>query len=120
MKIFPVTAIQQLEFDKIKALLGLYCKTPFAKSKAENLRIQTRKEFIEPPLRQTNEYKLLLQNHLNFPQEHELNLIKELKLLSIPGAVLSGEQFLKIKKLEKKIKHIFRWCDNENSTTYTA
>jgi DNA mismatch repair protein MutS2 len=120
MKIFPVSAIQQLEFDKIKALLGLYCKTSFAKSKAENLRIQIRKEFIEPPLRQTSEYKLLLQNHLHFPEEHELNLTKELKLLSIPGAVLSGEQFLKIKKLAENIKQIFRWFDNEKRTAYPA
>ena len=103
MKIFPASAIQQLEFDKIKSLLALYCKTVLGKSKAENLQIETRKELIEPLLQQGHEYKLLLQSNLHFPEEHELNLTVELKLLGIPGAVLSGEQFLKIKKLKLQL-----------------
>ncbi|MBA2561403.1 MAG: hypothetical protein H0V14_00560, partial [Chitinophagaceae bacterium] len=60
MKLFPESAIYQLEFDKIKVLLVAHCKTEYAKSKAENLRIHTKKEFIEPQLQQTHEYKLLL------------------------------------------------------------
>lgn len=120
MKIFPESAIQQLEFDKIRGLLSGYCKTPIAKSKAENLTIHTRKELIDIPLRQAHEYKLLLQNHLHFPEVHELNLAVELKLLGIPGAVLSGEQFLKIKKLTENVKQVFRWFDNERKMVYPA
>jgi DNA mismatch repair protein MutS2 len=120
MKIFPASAIQQLEFDKIKNLLALYCKTVLGKSKAENLQIETRKELIEPLLQQAHEYKLLLQSNLHFPEEHELNLIVELKLLGIPGAVLSGEQFLKIKKLTENIRQIFRWFDSERRSAYPA
>ena len=50
MKLFPTSAIQQLEFDKIQVLLAGHCRTEFAKYKAETLRIHTRKEFIEPQL----------------------------------------------------------------------
>src|SRR6476659_6939870 len=120
MKIFPASAIQQLELDKIKSLLSLYCKSALAKSKAEDLQIETRKELIEPLLQQAHEYKLLLQSHLHFPEEHELNLTAELKLLGIPGAVLSGEQFLKIKKLTENIKQIFRWFDSERRMSYPS
>ncbi|MEP6616847.1 MAG: MutS2/Smr-associated SH3 domain-containing protein [Ginsengibacter sp.] len=120
MKIFPENAAHQLEFDKVKMLLAGYCKTPLAKSWAENLNVQTRKEMIDTPLRQAYEYKLLLQSHLHFPEEHELNLVVELKLLGIPGAVLSGEQFLKIKKLAENIKQIFRWFDAERKTAYPS
>ena len=79
MKVFPASATYQLEFDKIKALLIAHCKTEFAKYKAENLRIHTRIEFIEPQLQQTNEYKLLLQNNLYFPDQNVFNLIKRNK-----------------------------------------
>lgn len=120
MKFFPQSAISQLEFDKIKSLLQEHCQSEYAKSKAQNLRIHTRKEFIEPQLQQTHEYKLLLENHLLFPAENIFNLTRELKLLSIPGAVLKGEDFLQIKKLTENIQQLFRWFDNERRDAYPA
>ncbi len=40
--------------------------------------------------------------------------------MSIPGAVLSGEQFLFIKKLAENTGNIFRWFDNERRIAYPA
>src|SRR6476659_8123213 len=99
MKLFPTTAIQQLEFDKVQILLAGHCRTEFARQKAETLRIHTRIEFIEPQLSQTHEYKLLFLNHLHFPDDAVFDLSKELKLLNIEGSVLNENQFLSIKKL---------------------
>jgi len=70
----------------------------YARAKAGDLRIHTRREFIEWELRQAHEFKLLLQNGQYFPNDHTLNLSRELKLLGIPGATLTGEQFLQIRK----------------------
>jgi len=120
MKFFPESAPSQLEFDKIKSLLADHCQTEYAKYKAENLRIHTKKEFIEPELLQSHEYKLLLQNNFPFPASDVFNLSKQLKLLSIAGAVLKGEDFLQIKKLAENIKQIFRWFDNERKLAYPA
>ncbi len=120
MKLFPESATYQLEFDKIKALLAAHCKTEYAKYKAENLRIHTKKEFIEPQLQQTHEYKLLLQNHLLFPDDHFFNLNKEIKLLGIEGAVLIGDELLQIKKLTENILRLFRWFDAERKIAYSA
>jgi DNA mismatch repair protein MutS2 len=118
MKLFPSSAIQQLEFDKIKILLAGHCRTEYARDKSENLRIHTRKEFIEPELRQAYEYKLFFQNHLHFPDDAVINLNNELKLLSIEGSVLSGNQFLLIKKLTTSIQQIFRWFDNDRRIAF--
>ncbi|HEY8690762.1 MAG TPA: DNA mismatch repair protein MutS [Chitinophagaceae bacterium] len=120
MKFFPESAPSQLEFDKIKSLLADHCQTDYAKEKAENLRIHTKKEFIEPQLLQTQEYKLLLQNNFPFPASDVFNLSKQLKLLSIAGAVLKGEDFLQIKKLAENIKQIFRWFDNDRKLACPA
>ncbi|MEP6928276.1 MAG: MutS2/Smr-associated SH3 domain-containing protein [Ginsengibacter sp.] len=120
MKLFPSSAIQQLEFNKIQVLLAGHCRTEFAKHKAEALRIHTRKEFIEPELNQTHEYKLLFLNHLHFPDDAVFNLSKELKLLSIEGSVLTGSQFLSIKKLTAAIQQIFRWFDNERRVAFPS
>ncbi len=120
MILFPESATYQLEFDKIKALLGAHCKTEFAKNKAGNLQIHTKKEFIELWLQQTHEYKLLLQNQLDLPGDHTFNVSKEIKLLGIQGAALNGDQLLTLKKLTENIRQIFRWFDNERRIAYPA
>lgn len=120
MKFFPDSALVQLEFDKIKALLVEHCRTAYAKEKAEELRIHTRKEFIDLELQQSNEYKLLVQHGQYFPNDHVLNLSRELKLLGIPGAVLSGENFVLVRKLAESLQSIFRWFDNDRRLAYPA
>jgi DNA mismatch repair protein MutS2 len=120
MRFFPSTTLSQLEFDKIKEQISHLCKTEYAKTKTIQLRIHTKKEFIEKELNQTHEYKLLLDSGIYFPNDFSISISKELKLLSIPGAVLSGEQFLLIKSLANNAENIFRWFDEERRTSYSA
>lgn len=120
MKLFPESAFLQLEFDKIKALLEEHCQTEYAQNKAAQLRIHTRKEYIDTELKQTHEYRQLIQYSIYFPNDHILNLSKELKLLGIPGAVLSGEQFMDLRKLAESISKIFRWFDHERKSSYSS
>lgn len=120
MKLFPESALMQLEFDKVKALLVEHCQTAYAKEKASTLRIHTRLDYIEPELKQSHEYKQLLQNGQYFPNDAVLNLSSELKLLGIPGAVLNGEQFSEIRKLAESIRHVFHWFDADRKIGYPA
>jgi len=120
MKFFPESALSQLEFDKVKALLEEHCKTEYAKSKSQDLRIHTRKEFIELELQQSHEYKLLIEHSMYFPNDYVLNLAKELRLLGISGAMLTGEQFILIRKLAESISNIFRWFDADRRLAYPA
>lgn len=120
MKFFPESALVQLEYEKVKNLLALHCRTEYAKTKVAELRLHTKKEFIVTQLQQSNEFKLLLQSGQYFPNDFIHNLNKELKLIGIPGAVLSGEQFLLIRRLAENTSHIFRWFDNERRLAYPA
>ncbi len=118
MKCFPDSALVQLEFEKVKSLLTNHCQCGYAKEKATQLRIHTRLEYIEPELRQTNEYKMVIQNGLQFPGDRVFNLHKELQLLGIPGAVLNSEQLLEIRKLAETAKSIFGWFNEERKQAY--
>jgi DNA mismatch repair protein MutS2 len=118
LKLFPSSAYIQLEFDKVRSLLLEHCETEYAKEKTRDLEVHTNKELIEAELKQSYEYKQLLQSGIYFPNDYLLNLSKELKLLSIPGAVLSGEQFVQLKRLAESMERIFRWFDRERKTTY--
>lgn len=118
MKLFPESAQVQLEFNKVRDLLALYCQTDHARAKAQELRVHTRRDYIELELRQTHEYRQLTANSIYFPNEIILNLSKELKLLAIPGALLTGDQFMSIRKLCENTASIFRWFDNERRLAY--
>ena len=120
MKLFPESAYIQLEFDKVRTLLAEHCRSEYAIEKASLLRIHTQIEFIETELRQSYEYKQLLQNSIYFPNDPVFNLSKELKLLSIPGAVLAGGELIEIRKLAELMKNIFRWFDAERRKVYSG
>ena len=92
MKLFPESAYFQLEFDKVKALLANYCQTDHARNKAEQLRIHTRKEFIDTELRQSHEYRQLISNSIYFPNDYILNLEKELKQIQIERQKIDEER----------------------------
>lgn len=118
MRLYPESAVVQLEFDKVKALLKAHCATDYAKNKADNLRIHTRKEYIELELKQTNEYKNISLLQQYFPNDFSLNLSKDIKLLGIPGALLGGEQWMPIRRLTENTGSIFRWFDNDRRMAF--
>ncbi len=120
MRLYPATADTQLEFDKVKELLFEKCRSEYARSKASALRVHTQKDLIETELRQSHEFSQLLRAGSYFPSEHVLNLSRELKLLAIPGAILSGEELVSLRKLLTTMEKIFRWFDAERKKGYPA
>ena len=120
MRLYPESAANQLEFDKVKNLLVNHCKTVYAQHKAANLRIHTKKEFIELELNQTYEYKILLQQSMHFPNDFTLNIQVDVKLLGIPGAMLVSEQWIQIRRLTEDAGNIFRWFDSERRLAYPS
>lgn len=120
MRLYPESAMSQLEFDKVKTLLKEHARTEYGRQKADQLRIHTRKEYIELELRQSHEYKLILQQAQYFPNDFTLNISRDIKLLSIPGAMLTGEQWLPVRKLAENTSNIFRWFDTERRQAFPA
>lgn len=120
MRLYPESALTQLEFDKVKETLSGFCHTDYSKNKTAQLRIHTRKEFIDRELRQAYEYKLIIQQQQYFPADFTANISKDIKLLSIPGALLTGEQWMMIKRLTESMGSVFRWFDNERRMAYPA
>jgi DNA mismatch repair protein MutS2 len=120
VKLFPQSADYQLEFDKIREIVHQYCNTEMGRTRATQMRIHTRKEYIDLELSQTNEYLLLLNGGQYFPNEEAINLHRELKLLGIQGAVLTGEDFMQIRRLAEHTQQLFRWFDADRTENYPA
>ncbi len=120
MKLYPESAASQLEFDKVKALLKEHCKTEYGKTKSDNLRIHTRKDYIDLELRQSYEFKMLLLQGQYFPNDFTFNISKEIKLLGIAGATLGGDELMQVRKLCENMGSVFRWFDYERRTAYPS
>ncbi len=120
IKLYPASTAQQLEFDKLKELLAAYCQTTYSREKARGLEADTRPDFIQTTLRQTHEYRQLTVNGLYFPHDPLPDLSRELRLLAVPGAVLSGEELLRVLRLAEQSENVFRWFDAERKTAYPA
>ena len=120
MKLYPPSATVQLEFDKVRNLLEEQTRTHFGKERAAHLRIHTRKQFIDLELRQSYQYLQIMSAGQTFQHDQAFNLSRELKLLSIPGAVLGGDVFKLFRNLAENIKSIFRWFDDERASNYSA
>ena len=118
IKYYPESALGQLEFDKIRELLSEKCSTAYAREKASSLRIHTRLDYIQTELQRTSEFKNLLEQGQYFPLADWFNLSHEIKLLSLSGAVLSGEQFLQIRKLAEALRRVFHWFDRERRLAF--
>ena len=113
MKVYPDNALSQLEFDKIKAILLNYCQSTIGKEQVEAMRIHTHLNFIQITLRQTQEYQFIKQANQYFPSDFILDIRKDVKLLGIPGAQLTGEQWLLIRNLVDHMGQLFKWFDAE-------
>jgi DNA mismatch repair protein MutS2 len=120
MKLYPESAPVQLEFDKVKALLVEQTRTLYGNEKASTLRIHTRKQFIDMELRQSYQYFQLLATGQTFQHDQVFNLSRELKLLSISGAVLTGDIFILFRSLAENIGSIFRWFDDERQSSLSS
>jgi len=118
MLVYPENALSQLEFDKIKTILLNYCQTPIGKELADEMRIHTHQKYIQTSLSQTQEYKFIKSANQYFPSDFVVDTRKDLKLLGIPGAQLTGEQWLLVRKLADHIHQVFRWFDTERKLSY--
>lgn len=112
LQLYPASAIESLEFSKIQQLLIQKCRSDSARERIINLRFNSRLDFIEKALLQTSEYKSILHGSDYFPNDFTRNVQKELQLLAISGATLSGEQLLAIQQLALCIRDILTWFKN--------
>jgi DNA mismatch repair protein MutS2 len=120
MKLFPESAAVQLEFDKVEAILADRTRTAFAREKALNLRIHTRRDFIEKELQQTYACLQIIQSGQYFPFDFTENLSRQVRLLAVPGAVLTAEEIVSLRSLAEHMNLVFRWFDPERQEQYPA
>jgi len=114
MQLYPAHAAEALEFNKICQLLKQKCRTDAARERVEGLRFHTHINYVKLALLETSEFKLILESADYFPNDYTRNVQKELKLLAVAGAVLTGEQLLALRQLAFNTRDILVWFKKNN------
>jgi len=120
MKLFPSSARSQLEFDRVVERLVAHCRGEWAKERAGDIRIHNQIDHIRLALGQTQEFKWILDQGLAFPTEEPLSITRELHLLRVPGAVLTGEQWMQVRRLLLDTESVYRWFNEERRLAYPS
>ena len=120
MRIYPDTALQQLEFEQIKTLLTGYCGTDQSREQSRALSISIKKDEILLALRQTDEYLHLLKQQQTIPGDFGTNLTKELRLLEISGGVCSEGALMELRRMLEATAQLFRWFTIERRQAFRA
>ncbi len=120
MRIYPDTALQQLEFEQIKTLLTGYCGTDQSREQSRALSISIKKDEILLALQQTDEYLHLLKQQQTIPGDFGTNLTKELRLLEISGGVCSEGALMELRRMLEATAQLFRWFTIERRQAFRA
>lgn len=112
LQVYPANASESLEFEKIKSLLSEKCRSESAKERVRSLKFNSKLDFIERALLQASEFRSIVQSGDYFPNDFTRNIEKELQLLAIEGATLSGLQLLHLKDLALNIRSVLLWFGN--------
>ena len=95
--IYPDNFEQKTEFDIIREMIRDKCLSEQGKKYAEKIRFTSDIELLEKWLDQTAEFKQLLADHPDFPQQDYFDLRPELERIRIPGSHMEPEKLFDLK-----------------------
>ena len=94
--IYPDTLEQKLGFDQIRSRLKSYCLSASGAMNVEGMYFGSDPEVIRVLLKQTLEFRLILEKSENFPARHYYDAADWLKKISLEGNYIDAEEFLKL------------------------
>jgi DNA mismatch repair protein MutS2 len=94
--IYPDSLEQKLGFDQVRERLKAHCLSASGVEKVGSLAFTTNAQWIKTRLRQTLEFKGILERSENFPSVHYYDAGDWLKKIAQEGNYLDGEEFLRL------------------------
>ncbi|WP_019990595.1 endonuclease MutS2 [Rudanella lutea] len=95
--LYPNTLEQKLGFDKIRELLKQACISPLGQDYVDKIRFTDNHSLIDKLLRQTAEFKQIVQYETEFPQSNYIDVREQLTKARIEGLALTEEDFFDLK-----------------------
>ena len=94
--IYPETLEQKLGFDQIRLRLKAYCLSMAGATRVDAMHFNASAEPVKKLLRQTLEFRLILEKNESFPSQHYYDAGDWLKKIALEGNYIDSEDFLKL------------------------
>lgn len=94
--IYPDTLEQKLSFDQIRLRLKSYCLSGSGSSMVDQMMFSSDAERVRMLLRQTLEFRFILEKSENFPSRHYHDAGDWLKKIGMEGNYIDAEEFLRL------------------------
>lgn len=94
--IYPNNAAEKLGFLDIKELIKSYCLSTMGQQMVDKIQVMTNFDFIQKFLRQTHEFKNILQNDSPLPIQNFFDIKSMVEKVRIEGTYLTEEEFFKV------------------------
>ena len=94
--IYPDNACEKLGLNEIKALIKAYCLSEMGQEMIEKMQVMSRFGQINKFLRQTQEFKHLLQYDTPLPIQHLYPIDILAQKAKLSGAFLSEDEFARL------------------------
>lgn len=94
--IYPDTLEQKLDFGHIRLRLKSYCLSEAGAEWVNALHFSSDADFIKTQLRQTLEFRLILEKNETFPSQHYYDAKDWLLKIGVGGNYIDADQFVKL------------------------
>ncbi len=109
--LYPQSLEQKLGFDKIRELLRQACISPMGQDYVERIRFSDNHSLIDKLLRQTYEFKQIVEYEPDFPQANYLDVREALAKARVEGLALPEEDFYALKLTLRTIQDCLKFLE---------
>ncbi|MBC8154493.1 MAG: endonuclease MutS2, partial [Bacteroidetes bacterium] len=116
--LYPNTLEQKLGFDKIRELLKQACISPLGQDYVDKIRFTDNYLLIDKLLRQTAEFRQIVQYEPDFPAANYIDIRQHLSKVRVEGLALSETEFFDVKLSLRTIQDCLRFLSQREGDTY--
>ncbi len=116
--LYPNTLESKLGFDKIRDLLKQACISALGQDYVDKIRFTDNYQLIDKLLRQTAEFKQIVQYEPDFPASNYIDIRQHLGKVRVEGLALSEAEFFDVKLSLRTIQDCLRFLSQREGDAY--
>ncbi len=116
--LYPNNIEQKLGFDKIREGVKEACISPLGRAFVEKMRFSSDYDLVDKLVRQTAEFKYILQAGESFPASNYIDVHSHLSKAAIEGAFLTEEELFEVKISLKTIHDCLKFFAGKPEDVY--
>lgn len=116
--LYPNTLEAKLGFDTIRERLKEACISPLGQDYVEKIRFTDNVQLIDKLLRQTTEFKQIVQYEPDFPNSNYLDVRPQLSRARVEGLALTEAEFFDLKLVLRTVQDCLRFLTKREDNNF--